>query len=108
MIIVSHRLFLSVGDGEVEIDIHIHQPVIGHRCWTCRYETHWPEGRQTRDAVGHDALQALTLALEMIGADIYSSTYHREGRLRAYEKELGYGFPVASSLRHLLVGVDAI
>jgi hypothetical protein len=48
------------------------------------------------------------LALQMIGAEIYSSAYHREGRLRAYDNEKGYGFPVASSLRDLLVGVDRV
>jgi hypothetical protein len=44
----------------------------------------------------------------MIGAEIYTSTYHQEGRLRAYEHDKGYGFPIASSLRDLLVGVDRI
>ena len=56
---------------------------------------------------GVDALQALVLTLQMIGAEIYSSSYHREGRLRVYPTETGYGFPVPRSLRDLLVGVDA-
>ncbi len=44
----------------------------------------------------------------MIGAEIHSSEYHREGRLRAYDGDEGYGFPVAASLRDLLVGVDKV
>jgi hypothetical protein len=32
---------------------------------------------------GIDALQAPVLTLQMIGAEIYTSSYHREGRLRA-------------------------
>jgi hypothetical protein len=60
------------------------------------------------DATGIDALQALVIALQMIGAGIYTSSYHREARLRAYDGEKGYGFPVPSSLRDRLVGADAI
>lgn len=42
----------------------------------------------------------------MIGADLYTSTYHQEGSLRAYDSEEGYGFPVPNSLRDRLIGVD--
>jgi hypothetical protein len=108
MIIVSHKLYLKTDTGEIVIGIEVHKPVPDDRCWTCRYEINWPEGRAARNAFGLDALQALVLALQMIGAEIYASAYHQEGRLRAYEKEQGYGFPVPSSLRDLLVGADAI
>ncbi len=108
MNILSHKLFLKTDGREVVIAIEVHKPVPGNRCWTCLYEINWPEGRAARNAFGLDALQALVLALQMIGAEIYASAYHQEGRLRAYEKEQGYGFPVASSLRDLLVGADAV
>lgn len=108
MLIVSHRLFLKTEAGDGVIEINIHKPEPATTSWSCRYEIDWPEGRQVRDASGIDALQALVLALQMIGADIYTSAYHREGRLRAYDTDKGYGFPVPTSLRNLLVGVDAI
>jgi hypothetical protein len=108
MIILTHTLYLRTENGQRAIEILIHQPVKDGTVWKCRHEVDWPEGRVIRDAVGQNALQALMIALNLIGADIYTSTYHREGRLRVSEKERGYGFPVPSSLRDLLVGYDAI
>ena len=43
----------------------------------------------------------------MIGADIYSSSYHKSGKLMLEAPGKGYGFPVVSSLRDLLEGDDA-
>ena len=42
----------------------------------------------------------------MIGAEIYSSNYHKAGKLFWDKPGNGYGFPVASSLRDLLQGDD--
>ncbi len=108
MVILSHALYLSNVTNETVIAIKIHQPEKREKDWFCRYEIDWPEGARVFEAIGFDALQALVLALQMIGAEIYSSAYHREGRLRAYDNEKGYGFPVAASLRDLLVGVDKV
>jgi hypothetical protein len=41
------------------------------------------------------------------GAEIYTSDPHRSGRLFWLEAGQGYGFPIASGLRDLLVGDDA-
>jgi hypothetical protein len=46
------------------------------------------------------------LTLQIIGAHIYTSDYHKQGRLRAYEHEVGYGFPIPDNLRDMLIGVD--
>jgi hypothetical protein len=56
---------------------------------------------------GADSVQALLVALKMIGADIYSSNYHKSGKLMLEAHGKGYGFPVPSSLRDLLEGDDA-
>lgn len=109
MIIISHALYLRMADGsDFRIPIDIHNPEQQAKFWSCRYDVGWPEGLRTMRPEGHDALQALMMALKMIGAEIYTSTYHAEGRLRAYDRDAGYGFPVPSSLRDLLVGFDAI
>lgn len=108
MVIVSHQLFCKMQSGEFEMPIRIHRPIADGSAWSCTYEIKWPEGLVQRRAHGGDELQALIMALKMIGADIYTSEYHKEGRLRAYEKEKGYGFPVPTSLRDMLVGADAI
>jgi len=57
---------------------------------------------------GVDALQALMIALQMIGVQIYTSSYHYDGALRAYEGQEGYGFPVSRNVRDMLIGVDKI
>jgi hypothetical protein len=108
MIIVSKKIYLKTGSTDSVITIEIHKPEQGEQDWGCRYDIDWPEGMRTFRAYGIDALQALTCALHIIGAEIYTSSYHREGRLRGSATEQGYGFPVVSSLRHLLVGSDKI
>jgi hypothetical protein len=108
MLIIAHELFLRTEDRETVIAIRIFKPEEQEKVWACRYEIEWPEGARVFSAIGFDSLQALVLALQMIGAEIYSSAYHREGRLRAYDNEKGYGFPVAASLRDLLVGADKV
>jgi hypothetical protein len=43
----------------------------------------------------------------MIGAEIYSSSYHEQGKLFWDAPGRGYGFPVVSTYRNLLQGDDA-
>ena len=73
MVILSHALYLSNVTNETVIAIKIHQPEKREKDWSCRYEIDWPEGARVFEAIGFDALQALVLALQMIGAEIYSS-----------------------------------
>ncbi len=110
MLILSHTLYLRTGAAEraIAIAIEVFKPEPRQKAWACRYVIDWPEAQQTFESRGGDPLQALVLALQMIGSEIYTSAYHREGRLRAYDGEEGYGFPVPGSLRDLLVGADKI
>lgn len=73
-----------------------------------RYEIDWPEGRQESIAWGADSVHAIVLALQMIGADIYTSSYHKSGKLMHEAPGRGYGFPVPSGIRDLREGDDAI
>lgn len=107
MIIISHQLFLRHKTGEIKIWIHIRKPVPEKKSWKCEYEISWPEGKEVSAAFGIDALQAMVLALQMIGSDIYSSSYHKSGKLRAYDSIKGYGFPLPHVIRDLAVGIDA-
>ncbi|MCG5234411.1 DUF6968 family protein [Xanthobacter oligotrophicus] len=106
MIILKHNIFIRINNGEEKIEIRIYKPLQLLHSWGCKYEIDWPEGQYSITAQGEDALQSLTIALQMIGADLYTSTYHQEGSLRAYDSEEGYGFPVPNNLRDLLIGVD--
>jgi hypothetical protein len=107
MLVLTHTLYIKNATREQAVDIRVYQPVQGDGFWRCRYEIDWPRKPKFRETEGISALQALMGALMLIGADIYSSHYHYEGRLRAYDKEEGYGFPVVPSLRDDLIGVDA-
>lgn len=104
---IAKRILKLRRDHDVlDIAIRIYAPEGEGRIWSCRYEIDWPEGPQVMHASGVDSMQALVLALYMIGAELYSSSYHKSGRLMFEEPGDGYGFPVASSIRDLLIGHD--
>jgi hypothetical protein len=108
MIIATRVLSLRDGTIDIEIPIRIFAPEQSDRAWFCRYEIDWPEGRQDMTAWGTDSVQAIVLALQMIGADIYTSSYHKSGKLKHEAPGRGYGFPVPASIRDLREGDDAI
>lgn len=108
MIIASRTLTLREGDRNIEILINIFAPNAEKPgVWGCRYDIGWPEGKRSITAFGFDSIQAIFIALGMIGAEIYSSNYHKAGNLFWGEPGKGYGFPVARNLRDLLIGDDA-
>lgn len=107
MIIATRTLQLRTKNGIVEIPIRVFAPERAAVDWSCRFEIEWPEGKLERFAAGIDAVQALLFALQMIGAIIYASQYHEKGNLQWLEPGRGYGFPVANSIRDLLIGDDA-
>jgi hypothetical protein len=104
--IATRTLKLQRENGVFDIAIRIFAPEGGGRAWSCRYEIDWPEGMQVMQAFGVDAVQAILLAFQMIGADIYTSSYHKSGRLMFDEPGQGYGFPVPASIRDRLIGND--
>ncbi len=108
MIIASRTLKLRKVGGEIEISIKVFAPEC-HKdgAWECRYEVAWPEGLRSYAGWGADSVQALLITLGMIGAELYSSNYHKSGDLFWDKPGNGYGFPVAPTLRDLLQGDDA-
>ncbi|MFD2181405.1 DUF6968 family protein [Rhodoplanes azumiensis] len=108
MIMVDRNLSYRAEGGEtVRMQIRIHAPATIDGHWVCVYEIDWPDGTRRMEAAGVDSMQALVVALQMIGAELYTSSYHAEGRLVFDAPGSGYGFPVVPSLRPLLVGDDA-
>jgi hypothetical protein len=104
--IATRTLKLQRDGDAIDIGIRIFAPRASGRDWSCRFEIDWPDGRLSRGAYGVDSMQALVLALQMIGADIYTSAYHKSGQLMFEAPGRGYGFPVPASIRHLMVGDD--
>ncbi|PZU92419.1 MAG: hypothetical protein DI527_09775 [Chelatococcus sp.] len=107
MIILKRLLTYGVGPGAVEIPVTVDPPVKGEQDWRCAYEIGWPGEPRRGFGYGVDATQAVLLALHGIGADLYTSDYHRSGLLRWERAGGGYGYPVPRTIRDLLVGDDA-
>ena len=102
------RLLAIIDNGlRRDVPVRIFAPERGDRAWTCRYEIEWPERLRAGAGFGIDSVQALTIALQNVGVELYASPYHRAGRLVFDKPGNGYGFPVAKDARHLLVGDDA-
>ncbi len=108
MIVANRTLMLRQRDGEIKIPIDVFAPEC-HKpgTWECRYDVGWPEGTRSYAGWGVDSVQALVVTLGMIGAELYSSNYHKSGDLFWNSPGSGYGFPVAPTLRDLLQGDDA-
>ena len=107
MLIASRVLTLRDGSDAIKIPIRILAPEKRtNENWFCRYEIDWPDKKSEMAIGGVDSVQALVLALQIIGAEIYSSSYHQSGKLFVEAPGKGYGFPVAPSLRDLLQGDD--
>jgi hypothetical protein len=109
MIIATRTLKYRRGGAVADVPVNIHAPERSVRGdWSCRYEIGWPEGVRAMEAAGIDSMQALVSALQMIGGEIYASSYHKAGALYVDEPGKGYGFPVAPGLRDSVVGDDRI
>jgi len=106
MVIATRVLKLRQGTGEIPVPIRIFAPERREIDWACRFEIGWPDEAVEMDVFGVDAVQALELALRIIGAFIYSSDHHASGNLVWQAPGQGYGFPVPNTIRDLLVGED--
>lgn len=107
MLIASRVLTVRDGETETKVPVRLFAPEPDVRGFACRFEIDWPEGRLERAAYGIDSVQALWIALQMVGAELYTSAYHEAGTLMFEEPGRGYGFPVPANMRDMLVGDDA-
>ena len=107
MLIAQRLLIISSPSGDIEVPVRLFQPEEDDGMWICPYEIDWPSERRAYFAAGVDGMQALILALRTISVEIYTSEYHEAGTLTWFEPGRGYGFPITSSLRDLLIGDDA-
>jgi hypothetical protein len=106
MIIAHRSLKLRQRSTDIDVPVRIYAPESKDGDWTCHYEIGWPEGTRESYAGGIDAIQALHLALQKIGTEIYTSTHHEAKTLRWEKSGDGYGFPVPKNIRDLLEGND--
>jgi hypothetical protein len=107
MLIASRVLKLRHGRRDVDVPIRVFMPEkLNDGSWSCQYEIGWPDKKRTANAGGVDSIQALLSALQMIGSEVYTTDYHKSGMLVLESRGSGYGFPVPTSLRDLLIGDD--
>lgn len=107
MLIATRTLKLQTGAAQTQVPVRIYLPQERNGSWSCQYEIGWPDGRWEHVASGADSVQALLVALQMIGSLIYNSEYHKSGRLMLDGPRGGYGFPVPKAIHDLLIGDDA-
>lgn len=105
--VISRMLHLQNDKTIVDVPVRLLWPVEGEAAWACRWEIDWPDRRRSNCGYGVDAVQALLHALQMVGAELYSSDEHRMGRLTWDKDWAGYGFPVPGAIRDLLGADDA-
>ncbi|WP_020177870.1 hypothetical protein [Methylopila sp. M107] len=105
--VIAERVLRIVNDdGERDVVIRLFRPEEDDGFWRCAYEIGWPEGARVFYGGGQDAFQAIQLAMQMIGAELYTSEHHKAATLVLDANGAGYGFPVAKALRDLLIGDD--
>ena len=88
------------------MEVRLFKPTNEDGTWVCNFEIDWPSVTKKSYAAGADAIQAILLALQTIGIQLYTSDYHLSAALFWHESGHGYGFPLMSSLRDSLVGDD--
>ncbi len=106
MIVASRELTLHVSTGPQPVLVTVFAPEPDGKSWICRYEINWPAEKWTSFASGFDSAQALIIAFQKIGADVYFSDYHKSGALAWDRPGRGYGFPLLSAVRDVAVGDD--
>ncbi len=106
--IASRILSLTSSQGDRSVELRIFAPTQDpDGGWNCSYEIDWPGAPRSYFGAGVDSMQALIIALQMMGAELYASNAHKEGRLSFEQPGSGYGMPVPAIIRSALIGDDA-
>lgn len=103
--IIAERI-LKLAPGNQPVKLSLTAPELDNGSWFCTYAIKWPDGERSIKIGGTDSMQALVGALQLLGAEIYASKFHKDGRL-SFEGRTGYGIPVPSNFRPDLIGDDA-
>lgn len=105
--IAEKSLLLQSATRKEIVKIAVMAPEENDGSWFCSFEIHWPEGKHELRVGGADSVQALVCALQLLGAEIYASNYHKSGHLTSADGAKGYGIPVPPNFRPDLIGDDA-
>jgi hypothetical protein len=105
--VIANRVLSLAPGGKVVVTIGQPRPFPGGKNFFCPFKVEGlGHGNITR-AGGVDAVQALQLALQMVGTVLYTSQEYKDGRLTWDGGENGsLGFPVAANIRDILPDGD--
>ena len=108
MPIATRTLKLKTDGAVVDVPVALSAPERqANGAWKCDTTIGWPDGVSRKSTFGVDAMQALILALQMIGTELHVSAAHGAGTLFWDKPGNGYGFPVMPNMRDRLAGEDA-
>ena len=103
----TRTLTIKNGDSSTPVGVAVGCPIKADEGeFACIYSISWPETPWEGTAYGFDGVQALLIAMNMIAAQLYHSTYDDEGRLLWGGEENGYGFPLSATIRNVAQGAD--
>jgi hypothetical protein len=89
------------GDNPRDVTVGIKRPVPGYGAYKCEYQIVGIGSGELRGVIGEDSMQALVLALQTIGAVLYTSEAAKEGRLTWFGSP-NLGFPVSDVIADLV------
>lgn len=91
----------DLADTDEKLTVRIFAPVPEERTtWTCRVEIGAPI-EKTYDVPGEGALQALSLAVKYVSANLYSHPMWREGRIGKWDEFGSFlGIPAPTQYLH--------
>ena len=106
---IAVRQFSLVENGQrsdVTVRVFQPEPDPDGPDYRCEFQIEWPSGIKQRHAFGVDAIQALILSLDLLGAYINTSQAVKEGKLVWLEPGGGFGLPVPRNIEDILQGDD--
>ena len=108
--IIAQRIlkFVAGPHAGKTVRISVHLPKQDGNGWSCGYDIDWPDRSRQSEAAGIDAIQALNIAMQKVGVELYTSQHHAQRSIEFEGPGKGYGFPVPRSMRDVLIGDDKL
>ena len=101
--VIDTRALTLDGDRKVEVRIGRPERLSDSEEWCCRQQIIGIGSERVKQITGGDSVQALLLALLMVGAQLYCSEEYEAGRLTwDWDPNNDLGFPVPSNIRDVL------
>jgi hypothetical protein len=98
---IATRILELAGETPGEVTVGIMRPAPDGGDYKCGYQIVGIGSGKVRYIFGADSMQALVLALQAIGVDLYTSEAAKEGRLTSYGSR-NLGFPVPDIIADLV------